>query len=183
MAVEAGELVDEAEPVVEERAARVAPGVLEVGVEGLLGEVRVRADRACGPQRLVQVGLGPLDRLGREVVLRVGRGGREVAGQEAAHLALVLLEQAVAVVLGVALEVDDAEAVRARGQVHAGTAALGEDVQAGSLPARAGDVVPARVRRVEAGVDVLGEGVRPVARRGGGRRPRACAAWPPRSMP
>src|SRR5690606_10904994 len=92
-----------------------------------------------------------------------GRRFLDLSIEVSIELPLVLLEQAVAVVLGVSLEVDDPKAVRADREVDAGVIALGEDMQTGRFERLARDVVPARVRRVEASVDVLDERMAPIA--------------------
>src|SRR5690606_3244950 len=56
--------------------------------------------------------------------------------------------------LGVPLEVDEAEAVRADGEMHSGFGAFDQDVQSGRLELVAPDFVEARVRHIEPRVHV-----------------------------
>ena len=69
----------------------------------------------------------------RKVVLGKRRQVSISPRSEPQNLPLVFLQQAVAVVLGVPLEVDDAELVVAHRRVNAGLVALDQDVQAGGF--------------------------------------------------
>ena len=73
--------------------------------------------------------------------------------QETAHFALVLLEETLAVVLRVPLEIDEPEAVRAGRDQHPALVARDQHLEARRLHLPAGDVVEPRVGRLEAGVD------------------------------
>ena len=75
-----------------------------------------------------------------------------------------------------ALEIDDAELVGADGQVHTDAGAFGEHVTAGRLELFARDIVVARVRRVEAGVDVAQQRMLAASMTLCCRRPSAFAA-------
>ena len=91
---------------------------------------------------------------GAEVALRIRRIRLALTGNEAGHLALVFLCEAHLVVLGVALEEHEAEAVGAHREIDPRLLALAQHPHAGRLDIRARHLVDVRVRRIEAGVQV-----------------------------
>ena len=98
-----------------------------------------------------------------------------LAVEVAQHLALVFLEQAVGVVLRVPLEEDDAKPILAGGRCTPASALSTRIVQPGVLELLPRDLVEARVRHVEARVDVAHQRVR--------RRDHAVAVHAPALAP
>ena len=142
-----GELVNEAEPVGKEGFGGVAPGDVHFVGKLCFGEV---ADGAAGFDVVADEALPG----GAEVVYRQFRRARQRAFAVELDVAAEFFEQAAAVVFGVPLEVDLAEAVGRGRHCHAAFFARNQYRQAARAELFGADAVPARVRHVEAGVDV-----------------------------
>ena len=141
--------------VVENRLARVAPGVVEVGLERRFREVGKRFPVRLGQGGLAQMGGRQIGGFGGKIVFRIGRRVVDLVAEITQRLALVLLQQAVVIVLRMALEIHDTEPVGAHRHVHARLVAVHQHPQTGGRQLLLRYLIPARVRHVETRIDAL----------------------------
>ena len=158
------------------------PGVVQAACDQVFRECRQRLAFRAGGNQPVTVLVE--DRLGlqAEIIFREGRIILPLAFGEAGDFTLVFFQQAVDVVLGMALKVDHAEQIRAHRQVHAGLAAFGQHMQPRCLELVAADLVETRMRHVEQGIDVVDQRVHAVHHPVGVHAP-AFGRQPPAFLP
>ncbi len=138
------------------------PRVLERGDHDVLGELGRGLSALFRSDDALPVLVEERLHLEAEVILGKRRVVVPLAAGEAEHLALVFLQEAHRVVFRVSLEEDDPEPIPADREVDSGLLALGEHVEPGRLELIPEDLVEARMRHVEARVDVRDQGVRAV---------------------
>ena len=118
----------------------------------------------------MRLGLGGLTQMGvrqtggvdREVVLGIGRCIVNFVTEIPQSLPLVFFQQAIVVILRVALEIHNAKLIGADRHVHPCLVAVHQNPQPGRRQLLVGDLVPARMRHVEPCVDALQQRVQAI---------------------